>query len=209
LIGGETAEMPSTYKPGDYDIAGTIVGVVEKDRIIRGRNVRPGDMVIGLPSVSLHTNGYSLARRIVTGAAKLKYTDAVKELKGVIGDILLTPHKSYFNEVYPILDKVEVKGMAHITGGGLIENPPRVLPENCCIHFWKHSWVAPPIFNWLIKKGNVPELEAYRSLNMGIGMILIVGRAELDRAMKLLHKNGASPAVIGVVVKGKKGVRFI
>ena len=208
LIGGETAEMPSVYKEGDYDIAGTIVGVVEKDKIIRGQNVKPGDVCLGLPSVSLHTNGYSLARKLVE-VAGLKYTDYLPELNGTIGDTLLIPHKSYYPEIYPALDQVEIKAMAHITGGGLIDNPPRVLPEGCRIQFKRGSWKVLPICEWMVKKGNLSEFEAYRSLNMGVGMVLIVARAQVDKAMAALKKNGADPSVIGEVVSGEKGVEFV
>ena len=209
LIGGETAEMPSVYKDGDYDIAGTIVGVVEKERIIRGQNVTPGDICIGLPSVSLHTNGYSLARKLVKEVAGLEYTDTVPELEGTIGDLLLKPHKSYYREIFPILDKVQVKAMAHITGGGLIDNPPRVLPEGCRINFKKGSWVIPPLFSWLLKIGNLSEFESYRSLNMGIGMVIIVAKYEVEKAFFELEKTGANPCIIGEVVSGVKGVDFI
>ncbi len=209
LIGGETAEMPSTYRPGDYDIAGTIVGVVEKSRIIRGQGVKPGDVAIGLPSVSLHTNGYSLARKIVTGVCGLKYTDRVPELGGVIGDILLVPHKSYFNEIHPVLDKVEIKAMAHITGGGLIDNPPRVLPENCRLVLRRGSWMILPIFDWLVAKGRVPEQDAYRSFNMGIGMVLLTAPRNADRALRLLKARGGHPVVIGEVRRGAKGVDIV
>jgi phosphoribosylformylglycinamidine cyclo-ligase len=209
LVGGETAEMPSVYKVGDYDIAGTIVGVVEKDQVIRGQDVKPGDLCIGLPSVSLHTNGYSLARKIVTEVARVKYTDPVKEVSDrPIGEVLLVPHKSYFHEIYPLLKKVHVKAMAHITGGGLLENPPRVLPEGCRIRFHRGSWPIPPVFKWLIRLGQVPEEDAYRSLNMGIGMVLIVGPMEVAKAMKELKKNGGQPMLIGEVFKGPKGVEF-
>lgn len=209
LIGGETAEMPSVYREGDYDIAGTIVGVVEKKKIIRGEEVEPGDICIGLPSVSLHTNGYSLARKIVLDVVGLKYTDRVSELNGVIGDILLTPHKSYFHEIYPTLDEVNIKAMAHITGGGLIDNPPRVLPEGCRIRFKEGSWKVLPVMDWLIKKGNVPIEDAYRTFNMGLGMVLIVGPKKVEKALRKLRKNGANPVVVGEVIEGKKGVEFV
>jgi len=209
LIGGETAEMPSVYKVGDYDIAGTIVGVVEKDKVIRGQAVKPGDVCLGLPSVSLHTNGYSLARKLVE-VSGLKYTDAVPEVgPQPIGEVLLVPHKSYYPEIYPVLDQVEIKAMAHITGGGLIDNPPRVLPEGCRIKFRRGAWKVPPVFQWLVKAGNLSEFEAYRSLNMGIGMVLIAGKDQADKAQALLRKNGAEPSVIGEVAAGEKGVEFV
>ena len=208
LIGGETAEMPSVYKEGDYDIAGTIVGVVEKEKIIRGQNVKPGDVCIGLPSVSLHTNGYSLARKLME-ISKLKYTDTLPELNGVtIGDAFLIPHKNYYSEIYPILDKVQVNAMAHITGGGLIDNPPRVLPDGCRIRFKRGSWKVLPIIQWMIKTANLTEFEAHRSLNMGIGMVLIVSKENRDKALSELKQNGAEPLIIGEVVAGQKGVEF-
>ncbi len=208
LIGGEMAEMPDVYKKGDYDVAGTIVGVVEKSKIIRGQDVKAGDVCLGLPSVSLHTNGYSLARKLVE-VSGMKYTDTVPEVGNKpIGDILLVPHKSYYHEIYPILDKVQVKAMAHITGGGLIENPPRVLPDSCRIRFRRGSWDIPPLFKWMVRKGNLAELEAYRTLNMGIGMVLIVGKSDLKKALSALKKTGANPSVIGDVVSGPKGVEL-
>lgn len=209
LIGGETAEMPSVYREGDYDIAGTIVGVVDKKKVIRGEEVTPGDICIGLPSVSLHTNGYSLARKIVTDVVGLKFTDRVPELNGVIGDILLIPHKSYFDEIYPVLDEVNIKAMAHITGGGLIDNPPRVLPEGCRIRFKEGSWKVLPVIDWLIKRGNVPKEDAYRTFNMGLGMVLIVGPKKVEKVLRKLRKNGANPSVVGEVIAGKKGVEFV
>jgi phosphoribosylformylglycinamidine cyclo-ligase len=209
LIGGETAEMPSVYKEGDYDIAGTIVGVVEKEKVIRGLNVRPGDVCLGLPSVSLHTNGYSLVRKLVE-VHGLKYTDILPEVGDKpLGEVLLVPHKSYYPEIYPILDEVEIKAMAHITGGGLIDNPPRVLPEGCRIQFKRGSWKVPPVFQWLVKAGGLSEFEAYRSLNMGVGMVLIVAKENVDKALAGLKKNGGEPSVIGGVVAGTKGVEFV
>lgn len=211
LIGGETAEMPSVYKEGDYDIAGTIVGVVEKDRIIRGADVKPGDAVIGLPSVSLHTNGYSLARKLVTDVCGLRYTDVVPEVHPTmsIGEVLLISHKSYFPEIYPILDQVHVKAMAHITGGGLIDNPPRVLPEGCRIRFHKGTWKNLPLCEWMVKKANLSEFEAFRSLNMGLGMLVLVAAEEKERALDALRANGATPSVVGEVIGGTKGVEFV
>ncbi len=209
LIGGETAEMPSIYVEGDYDIVGTIIGVVDKSKIIRGEKVIPSDICIGLPSVSLHTNGYSLARKLVKEVAGLEYTDYVEEIKGIIGENLLIPHKHYFNEIFPILNQVEVKAMAHITGGGILENPPRVLPDNCRIRLRKNSWVVPPIFSWLVKLGKLSEYEAYRTLNMGIGMLLIVSKDSFLQAVELLKQNQAEPYVIGEVIQGEKGVELI
>ncbi len=209
LIGGETSEMPSVYREGDYDLAGTILGVVRKKEIIHGDGVKPGDVCIGLPSASLHSNGYSLARKIVADMAGLKYTDRVPELNGRIGDLLLIPHKCYFKEVYPLLGDVNLKAMAHITGGGLIENPPQMLPEGCRIRFKEGSWAVLPIFEWLIKTGNVSKEEAYRTFNMGLGMILVVSAKKLDKALRKLRANGANPSAVGEVVAGHKGVEFV
>jgi phosphoribosylformylglycinamidine cyclo-ligase len=139
----------------------------------------------------------------------MKYTDFLPEVGSAIGDALLIPHKSYFQEVYPVLDQVEVKAMAHITGGGLIDNPPRVLPEGCRIRFKKGSWKVLPIFEWLVKTGKMPEFEAYRTFNMGIGMVLIVGMKDSTKAMDALKRNGAAPSVIGEVISGEKGVEFV
>jgi len=211
LIGGETAEMPTVYKDGDYDIAGTIVGVVEKGRIIRGQNVKPGDVVLGLPSVSLHTNGYSLARKLVTQVCGLQYSDVVPEVdpQRSIGEMLLIPHKSYFPEIYPMLDKVDVKAMAHITGGGLIDNPPRVLPDGCRIRFQKGSWKPLPICEWMVKQAHLSDFEAFRSINMGLGMLILVSKTDKEKAIEELKKNGADPSVVGEVVSGEKGVEFV
>jgi phosphoribosylformylglycinamidine cyclo-ligase len=208
LIGGKATEMPWVYREGDYDIAGTIVGAVDKKRIVRGEGVKPGDVCIGLPSVSLHTNGYSLARKIVTETAGLKYNERVPELNGRIGDILLIPHKSYFKEVHPVLEEVNVKAMAHITAGGLLGNPSRMLPEGCRLRLKEGSWKVLPIFDWLVKTGNVPKEEAYRTFNMGLGFLLIVSAKKAEKALRKLQKNGATPAVVGEVVQGARGVEF-
>jgi phosphoribosylformylglycinamidine cyclo-ligase len=209
LIGGKATEMPWVYREGDYDISGTIVGAVDKKNIIRGEEAKPGDVCIGLPSVSLHTNGFSLARKIVTETAGLKYTDRVPELSGRIGDILLIPHKSYFKEVYPILEDVNVKAMAHVTAGGLLGNPSRMLPEGCRLRLKEGSWNVLPIFEWLVKTGNVPKEEAYRTFNMGLGLLLVVSAKKVEKALRKLRKNGANPMVVGEVVQGGGGVEFV
>ena len=209
LIGGETSEMPWIFREGDYDIAGTAVGVVRKKDIVHGEGVKAGDMCIGLPSHSLHSHGFTLARKIVTETAGLKYTDRVPELNGRIGDLLLIPHKSYVKEVYPVLEDVNVKAMAHITGGGLIENPTRMLPEGYRLRLKEGSWTVLPIFDWLVKTGNVPKEEAYRNFNMGLGFLLVVSAKKLDKALRKLRANGANPSVVGEVVSGHKGVEFV
>ena len=209
LIGGKTAEMPWVYREGDYAIDGTLVGVVEKKNIIQGEGVKPGDVCIGLPSVSLHTNGFSLARKIVTETAGLKYTDRVPELNARIGDILLIPHKSYFKEVYPVLEDVNVKAMAHITKGGLIDNPTRMVPEGCRLRFKQGSWTVLPIFDWLVKTGNLSKEEAYRTFNMGLGLVMIVSAKKMEKALRKLQKNGATPVVVGEVIEGTRDVEFV
>ena len=155
LLGGETAEMPSFYADGEYDIAGTIVGVVEKSKIIDGRSIVPGDVLIGLPSAGLHTNGYSLARSVMFDLCGLKADTAVPELGTTAGDALLAPHRSYLNAMRPLVAAGLVKGMAHITGGGITENLPRTLPSGCAAEIDRTSWTAPPLFTFLQKRGGI------------------------------------------------------
>ncbi len=168
LIGGETAEMPGIYTGGDYDIAGFIVGVVEKDRIINGRNIAAGDAIIGLPSSGLHTNGYSLVRKIIS-AEQLNTHYA--ELGRTLGEALLEPHRCYYHELKPLLPLV--KGIAHITGGGLIDNVPRVLPEATVASVFSQAWEVPPLFQLIRKWGNITLSEMYHVFNMGIGIVII------------------------------------
>ncbi len=179
LLGGETAEMPDMYRPGEYDLAGFIVGEVAPDRTVDGSSVRPGDVVIGLPSDGLHTNGYSLARRIagLTGDPGHDRAILAQPLPGgdeSIGVALMRGHRSYLRDVQPLLAKGIVRGMAHITGGGLRDNLPRCLPETCIAKIVQGSWSIPPVFEWLVTEGDVPVEEQYRVFNMGIGFTLIV-----------------------------------
>ena len=201
LIGGETAEMPGIYKEKDYDLASCIVGKVKKQDIITGENIKENDIVIGLPSNGLHTNGYSLALNVLLNHANLKVTSKPKELQTTLGEELLKVHKSYVNEIFPLLEKVEIKGMAHITGGGLLENIPRILPDNINVEINKSSWKTPEIFKLIQKLGNIDEQEMFRVFNMGIGYILIVN--EKDQKEILQQTNGI---IIGKTVKGKKEV---
>lgn len=191
LIGGETAEMPGVYAVGDYDVAGCIVGVVEKDAIIRGQAIRAGDAVVGIPSSGLHTNGYSLVRKIFN-PEQLKAYDA--ELGCTLGEALLEPHRSYYPVLKPLLP--HIKGMAHITGGGLVDNIPRVLPVGMGVRLDKKSWQVPPLFQMVQKRGKVSDDEMYRVYNMGIGMAVCCGPEDADRF--LVEIPGA--AVIGEVV---------
>jgi phosphoribosylformylglycinamidine cyclo-ligase len=215
LIGGETAQMPGFYQPGEYDVSGTIVGVVERDRMLDGKTIRPGDVVLGLASNGLHTNGYSLARKIFFERMKLKPSSHVPELGGRIGDELLKVHVSYGPLIQKLLRKFNpagegkvrtgtaaLRGIAHITGGGFIDNLPRVLPKNCDVIIRKGAWPALPIFELIRARGGVPEAELYQVFNMGIGMTLIVAADRADRMLKTIHAQGQEAWVIGEVVRG-------
>jgi phosphoribosylformylglycinamidine cyclo-ligase len=186
LIGGETAQLPGMYRPGEYDLAGCIVGVVDRRKIIDGSKIKPGDVILGLVSNGLHTNGYSLARKILFEKMRLKPSSKIDNLSGTIGDELLRVHKNY----QPLLAKVPsgmLKGLAHITGGGLIDNVPRVLPKNCDAVIQTTSWRVPRIFQILQKNGNVDLAEMYQVFNMGIGMVAIVSERDTKRAMSILR----------------------
>ena len=181
LVGGETAEMPDTYLPGEHDLVGVITGVVEKNKIITGQAIHPSDVVLGLQSSGLHTNGYSLARKLFFEIGGYDVNDTIPELEKSIGLTLLEPHINYTNNIFSLLDKhIEVKGIAHITGGGLIENIPRILPDGCCVEIHKGSWPAVPIFNVMQSNGNVDENEMYHAFNMGIGMIIIAAPDQVN-----------------------------
>lgn len=208
LIGGETAEMPGVYLPGEHDIAGCITGVVEKEKIITGDKIKEGDTVLGLASVGLHTNGFSLARKIFFESGEYNVDSRFEELHFSLGKELLVPHHNYAPAVLPILEKYEIKGIAHITGGGLVENVPRVLPAGLSLQITKNSWPVLPIFKLIKRLGNVAEEEMYRVFNMGIGLVLIVG-ADFKSVSADLEKAGEKVYEIGKIVKGKKDVRFI
>src|SRR5918996_6573365 len=171
LLGGETAEMPGFYGDGEYDLAGFVVGIVEKERIVSGRSIAPGDALVGVPSSGLHTNGYSLARRIAFDHLKLGVESHVPELGRTVGEALLEPHRSYLAMVRPMLDYGSIKGMAHITGGGITENLPRILPHGTAAVIDASTWEVPPMFQWLRRSGDVPADDMMRTFNMGIGLI--------------------------------------
>ena len=209
LLGGETAEMPGFYKDGEYDVAGFIVGVVDRPKIVDGRRIEPGDVLIGLRSSGLHTNGYSLARRIVFDTLHLGVSDRVAELGATVGEALLAPHRSYLPVVRPLLGTGLLKGMAHITGGGITENLPRVLPEGCAARVRQGSWEVPPLFTWLQRSGGVPDDDMRRTFNMGIGLILVVSAGDADGVLARLRSAGESPVVIGDIVRGAPGVRYV
>jgi phosphoribosylformylglycinamidine cyclo-ligase len=196
LIGGETAEMPGMYPPGEYDLAGFAVGAVEKSRIIDGRDIVPGDAVLGLASSGAHSNGYSLIRKIVDSSG----TDLSSAFDGrTLGEALLAPTRIYVKPVLAALREVPVKGLAHITGGGLLENVPRVLPEEVCAALKKSAWPLPPLFEWLQKNGNVAEQEMHRVFNCGIGMVVVVAAAHAERAMQALQREGETVFRIGEI----------
>ena len=210
LLGGETAEMPGFYADGEYDVAGFIVGAVRRDRLIDGRSIRPGDVLIGLPSSGLHTNGYSLARRIAFEVAGLSPQSIVPELGGSIGEVLLLPHRTYLPVIRPLLDSGRIKGMAHITGGGITENLPRILPGGSEAVIDRGAWRVPPIFSWLQKAGDVPEDDMRRTFNMGIGMIVACAPQDADGLLgELRMDSGESGVVIGAVRQGDGGVRYV
>jgi phosphoribosylformylglycinamidine cyclo-ligase len=202
LIGGETAEMPDIYTGDDFDLAGFVVGVVEKDKIIAGKSITAGDTIIGLPSNGLHTNGYTLARKVF-GDNRQVLSKHYPELGRTIGEVLLAPHTCYYNQLKPLLPSV--KGMAHITGGGLIDNVPRVLPQGLAAKFDSQSWSVPPIFNLIQKRGSVDREEMYHVFNMGIGMVVICSKGKVSRLTKALP----NAMVIGEVIKQKGEVRVV
>jgi phosphoribosylformylglycinamidine cyclo-ligase len=217
LIGGETAQMPGFYQAGEYDLSGTIVGVVEKSRMIDGKAIRPGDVVIGLASNGLHTNGYSLARKILFSQLKLKPKNRVPGLKLTLGEELLRVHLSYGPLVRQLLAKfngksksrsLKIKGLAHITGGGFVDNIPRVLPKNCDVIIRKRSWTLPPIFELMRSRGGVPEAELYQVFNMGIGMTVIVAAKSANAILRAIRAAKYEASLIGEVVKGHGKVRL-
>ena len=210
LIGGETAEMPGFYADGEYDIAGFIVGAVEKSKVIDGRSVVPGDVLIALPSAGLHTNGYSLARRVFFEIAGWKHDTFVGELGTTIGEALLAPHRSYLRQVRPLIERGWVKGLAHITGGGLTENLPRTLPDGCGAEIDLRSWSIPPIFQLLQQHGTVARDEMFRAFNMGVGLVIVCAPGEVERVIEMLTRSGQPDAFrLGAVVAGERLVRYV
>jgi phosphoribosylformylglycinamidine cyclo-ligase len=208
LVGGETAEMPDTYLPGEHDLVGIITGVVEKEKIITGENIKPGDVVLGLPSSGLHTNGYSFARKLFFEIGGYDVNDTIPELEKSVGLTLLEPHINYTNHVFSVLDNgLDVKGIAHITGGGLVENIPRILPDGCGVEIKKGSWPSLPVFDVMQSIGDVDEDEIYRAFNMGIGMVFIVDSIDVASVKNTL-KDLTEVYEIGMVVRGEKVVEI-
>ena len=204
LLGGETAEMPGFYRDGEYDVAGFIVGAVDRPQLITGRTIAVGDVLVGVPSSGLHTNGYSLARRVVFDRLRLDVDSYVPELSRTVGDALLEPHRSYLPIVKPILDGGRIKGMAHITGGGITDNLPRVLPHGTAAVVDTSAWEVPPIFTWLQRGGDIPRDDMLRTFNMGIGLIAVTGRNHAEALIdEMAARGGRDARVIGEIVPGE------
>lgn len=202
LLGGETAEMPGIYQPEEYDLAGFAVGVVEKSKIVDGTGVREGDVLIGLPASGLHSNGYSLARHIFFAQAGWQIDRYVPELGRTLGEELLEPTRIYARPLLAALEMVRVGGMAHITGGGLVENIPRCLPEGLGAVLDRSAWEVPPVFSLLQSLGDVPDYEMVQTFNMGLGLVLVVPEKEAALAERLLREAGERPVAVGEVVRG-------
>jgi phosphoribosylformylglycinamidine cyclo-ligase len=210
LLGGETAEMPGFYADGEYDLAGFIVGIVDRGGLIDGGSIKPGDVLIGVPSSGLHTNGYSLARRIVFESAGLEPASVVPELGTTIGEALLVPHRSYLPVVEPLLRSGLIKGMAHITGGGITDNLPRILPANVEAVVDRRRWEPPAIFIWLQRAGQVGNDDMLRTFNMGIGLIIVCAERDAEAVQAALAAAGEPGAMrIGEVRSGGQGVRYV
>ncbi len=208
LIGGETAEMPGFYPKGEYDLAGFIVGIAEKSRIITGAKVKPGDVLIGLPSNGLHTNGYSLARKLFFDVANYSPETYVNDLKGKAGAELMKSHKSYWPVLRKLIDADLIHAMAHITGGGITDNLPRVLPKGAAAIVEMGAWPVLPIFTHMQQIGNVPQEDMMRTFNMGIGMVLVVPAKKFKRVQSMVEKLGEKTYLIGRIVKGDRKVLY-
>jgi len=208
LIGGETAQMPGFYPNGEYDLAGFVVGIVDRSKIITGQDVEAGDVLVGLPSNGLHTNGYSLARKLFFEVARYTPETYVNEIKNKAGNELMRTHKSYWPMVRRLVSAGLVRAMAHITGGGITDNLPRVLPKGAAAVVELGSWPVPPIFTHLQKIGNVPPEEMLRTFNMGIGMVLIVPAKKFKRVETLIEKCGEKSYLIGRIVRGDRKVTY-
>jgi len=209
LVGGETAEMPDTYLTGEHDLVGIVTGIVDKKNIVNGSKIRNGDVVLGLPSTGLQTNGYSLARKVFFETGQYDVSDTISKLDKSIGETLLEPSLIYNNYIQLLLqNKIQINGMAHISGGGLIENIPRILPSNCAVKIKKGSWPVLPVFDVMKEIGNIDESEMYRTFNMGIGMVIIVPEFKKNKIISIL-KDKISVFEIGNVAQGQPKVSFV
>ncbi len=209
LIGGETSEMPDFYPDGEYDIAGFIVGIVGRKKLIDGSSIRAGDVLLGLPSSGLHTNGYSLARKIFFDQAKLKASSSLRDLGDTVGETLLEPHRSYLKVLRGLVDRGVVKGLAHITGGGFTDNVPRILPRNCQAQIHIGTWPMLPVFDVLRRLGNLEFNEMYRTFNMGIGMVVVVDESKVATAVSHFKKVKEKFFVIGKIIRGDRKVVYV
>ena len=208
LIGGETAEMPGMYQSGEYDLAGCIVGIVDRSAVIDGSTVEVGDVLIGLASDGLHTNGYSLARKVLFDVAGFGVDTFIESLGTTVGDALLAPHRCYANALLPRLVSHEIRAMAHITGGGFVDNIPRSLPEGTGAEISRSAWTIPALFNLIQESGNVPMDDMMRTFNMGIGMVVVVPASKADSLIDELNASGETACLLGRVVEGE-GVQFV
>ncbi|AKL93885.1 phosphoribosylformylglycinamidine cyclo-ligase PurM [Clostridium aceticum] len=206
LIGGETAEMPGFYQDGEYDVAGFSVGLVDKSKVITGKEIQAGDVIIGIPSSGLHSNGFSLVRKVFLEGDKFSLNAPIEELGSTLGEALIIPTKIYVKAVTEVLKSIEVKGIAHITGGGFYENVPRILPEEVDAHIQLDSWQIPQIFKMIQTVGNIQEEEMYKTFNMGIGMMLVVQEKDVETTLTILQEAGENPYKIGEIRAGNKQV---
>jgi phosphoribosylformylglycinamidine cyclo-ligase len=209
LVGGETAEMPGFYPEDEYDLAGCIVGWVKRSRIIDGSTISPGDAILGLPSLGLHTNGYSLARKVLLEQENLPLTEPIPELGRTLGDELLAPHRCYWPVVEPLLKRGLLKGLVHITGGGITDNTPRILPAGARAEVQLGSWPVLPIYELIARRGNVPPDDMLRTFNMGLGMLLIVSPRDLPKVTSALKKRHEKFWNIGRIIHGRPGVKYL
>lgn len=209
LIGGETAEMPGFYKKNEYDLSGFAVGVVNKSEIINGAEIKEGDAIIGVASSGLHSNGFSLVRKVLFDIGKFKLENNIPELGCSLGEELLKPTKIYVSAFFALKGKVKIKGMAHITGGGIPGNLPRIFPKNISAKIIKNSWDIPPIFKFIEKIGRIDKKEMYKVFNMGIGYIFIVDKSDVEKTLKTLSKKNYKSYIIGEISQGKKTVFFL
>lgn len=209
LLGGETAEMPGFYADGEYDLAGFIVGIVEKSKVIDGRGVKPGDAVLALPSSGLHTNGYSLARRVLFDIAQWTPDTFVDELGQTVGDALLAPHRSYLPVAGPLLEEGVVEALAHVTGGGITENLPRVLPADCGAEIELGAWTVPTLFQLLQRLGAISRDEMFRAFNMGVGLIVVCSAEHSEPLLARLRRSDRGAVRIGTIVAGDRMVKYV
>ena len=206
LLGGETAEMPGFYATGDYDLAGCIVGVVERAKLLTGAKIRPGDVLVGLPSAGLHTNGYALARRLLFDVGKYKLSSRLPEVGSTVAEALLAEHRSYLKLLRPWLGRL--RGLAHITGGGIPGNLPRILPPDCGAEVRLSAWTPPPLFALLQRLGQVPAADMRRTFNLGIGMIAVLAPAQVPAFLRDMRRRGEAGVVLGQIVPGRSRVAF-